>query len=279
MYEIGLSTPSNEKITEEFIKLASEAGIKHIEISVSDKLLRETNLCQVFDWAQKWGVGLFSIHLPFYPFNEYDISKPELAEKTVEYLSEYIKKGTALGIKNYIIHASGEPIDDGERALRMETSKKSLYALGEVARIRGAKILVEDLPRTCLGRNSSEILELISVHEALEVVFDTNHLLGEDYVKFIHSVGKKIKSTHISDYDFKDERHWLPGEGKIDWQRLTHALDEVGYNGPWLYEIDFDAPWTINRDRRLCQSDFVENASALFEGKTPVKLGTPREDL
>lgn len=279
MYEIGLSTPSNEVISEELFEKMSKAGIKYSEISVSDKLLRETNLCQVFEWAQKWGVSIWSLHLPFYPFKEYDISKPELAEKTVEYLEGYIKQGTALGIKKYIIHASGEPIADEERALRMETAKKSLYTLAEIARIRGSKILVENLPRTCLGRDSSDILELISAHPSLEVVFDTNHLLSEDLIEFIHVLGKKIKSTHISDYDFKDERHWLPGEGKIDWQKLYGALNEVGYEGPWLYEIDLDAPWTITRDRRLEMSDFVNNANQVFKGETPAPLGTPKENL
>lgn len=279
MYEIGLSTPSGEAISEELFKKMSEAGIKYSEISVSDALLRETNLCQVFEWAQKWGITIWSLHLPFYPFSEYDISKPELAEKTVEYLEGYVKKGTALGIKNYVIHASGEPIDESERALRMETAKKSLYTLAEIARIRGSRILVEDLPRTCLGRDSNDILELISVHPSLEVVFDTNHLLKEDPIKFIHVLGKKIKSTHVSDYDFKNERHWLPGEGKLDWQGILKALMEVGYDGPWLYEVELDAPKTIDRDRRLTLDDFVNNANVLFKGEIPAPIGTPKDNL
>ena len=277
--KIGISTPSNEIITEELFKEMSEAGANYIEISVNDSLLQKIDYDKLKEWADKWQITLWSFHLPFYPFDKIDISMPSLAKDTIKYLRGYIDKASAIGIDKFIIHASGEPINEEDRPLRIETAKRSLFELCEYAKQKGARILVEDLPRTCLGRNSSDILELLSAHPDLDVCFDTNHLLGEDYVKFIHSVGKNIKSLHVSDYDFKDERHWLPGEGKIDWQRLTHALDEVGYNGPWLYEIDFDAPWTISRDRRLCPSDFVENASVLLEGKTPASLGTPREDL
>ena len=40
----------------------------------------------------------------------------------------------------------------------------------------------------------------------------------------------------MSDYDRKNERHWLPGEGVIDWTELLSALVESGYEGPFIYE-------------------------------------------
>ncbi len=277
--KIGISTPTNEEISEALFKEMAEAGANYIEISVSDRLARQLDYEKIKEWADKWGVTLWSFHLPFYPFDKLDISRPDLAGDTVEYLKGYIEKASKIGIDKFIIHASGEPIEEGERALRMKTAKNSLRVLSAYAKERGAKIFVENLPRTCLGRDSSDILELLSADNDLVACFDTNHLLAEDYVKFIHSLGKNIKTLHVSDYDFKDERHWLPGEGKTDWQSLISALNEVGYDGVWLYEIEFNAPWTITRDRRLCPQDFVKNATELFEGKTPAPLGTPKSDL
>ena len=40
----------------------------------------------------------------------------------------------------------------------------------------------------------------------------------------------------MSYYDRKNERHWLPGEGVIDWTELLSALVESGYEGPFIYE-------------------------------------------
>ena len=51
-------------------------------------------------------------------------------------------------------------------------------------------------------------------------------------------LGKDIITLHISDYDFVDERHWLPKEGKTDWDSLIKALVECGYDGVWMYEVD-----------------------------------------
>lgn len=148
----------------------------------------------------------------------------------------------------------------------MENAKESLNELAEYAASTGSSILCENLPRSCLGKNSSEILDLISVNEKINIVFDTNHLLQENYIDFIKITGKKIKSVHISDYDFINERHWLPGEGKVNWNDLYKSLLDEGYNGPWLYEVGFRTPLNLNRSRDLTCADFAKNANEIFSG-------------
>ena len=279
MYKIGLSTPSNEELTEELFKSCAEAGISHIEISVSNELSKKLDYEKIKEWADKYGITLWSFHLPFWPFSEIDVSKPEIADCTVEYLKTYIDKASKIGIDKFIIHASGEPIDECERAVRMETAKKSLATLAEYAKERGALIAVENLPRTCLGRNSSDIKELLLAHPSLVSCFDTNHLLAQDFCEYIDEIGDKIITLHVSDYDFVDERHWLPYEGKIDWQKMLKKLAGIGYTGIWLYELDLTAPPTISRERTLTVKDFADNAAAVFSGVTPKFLGTPTENL
>ncbi len=139
----------------------------------------------------------------------------------------------------------------------------------------GGRILVEDLPRTCLGRDSAEILRLIKDDDRLAVCFDTNHLLTEDPTAFVRTVGDRIVSLHVSDYDFVNERHLLPGEGDVDWQALVTALREVGYNGSWLYEVNFGNTPIITRQRDLTAADFVENARQIMAGEKPTVLVKP----
>jgi len=43
-------------------------------------------------------------------------------------------------------------------------------------------------------------------------------------------------TLHLSDYDGIDEKHWMPGEGVIDWQAFMLALQEIDYTGPFNYE-------------------------------------------
>lgn len=278
MYKIGLST-TGEKICEETIKMYGEKGLEYIEISCSREEMDKIDFTSLKNWTDKYNVKIWSLHLPFYPFDKLDISKKSLADYTVKYLSDIILKASKIGIDKFIIHASGEPIEENDRQDRMETAKKSLRELCEVAKGVNAIICVEDLPRTCLGRSSDDIIELLSAHKDLRACFDTNHLLNEDNIDFIKKVGDKIVSLHVSDYDFINERHWLPGEGKNDWQGILKALKEINYSGIWLYEIDLKCPKTIIRPRDLTVEDFLKNAREIFENSQITIISTPKENL
>lgn len=277
MYKIGLSNIMGD--TEDIFKSYSDAGLEYMEISLGKERSDVLDFERVKEYSERHGVKIWSFHLPFMPFNVIDISKEELKDFSVEYLSKLIEKGAGIGIDKFIIHPSGEPIAESEREKRLENAKESLRTLCDVAGKYGATIAVENLPRTCLGRDSFDILELLSADERLRCCFDTNHLLGEDALDFIKKIGHKIITIHVSDYDFKNERHWICGEGLVNWQEIISALKEIDYKGIWLYEVDLATPWTINRERALTYTDFVKNAKELFEGKNPAPFGTPIDGL
>lgn len=276
MFKIGLSTAT--KITEELFASYKKAGIECMEVSRGKEETDVFDYGKIKEWSEKYGIELYSFHLPFMPFGVLDISNPNLAESTIEYLKDIIDKACAIGIDKFIIHASGEPIDENDRTKRMECAKNSLNILATYTKERGAVLCVEDLPRTCLGRDSSDILELISANENLRVCFDTNHLLEEENIDFIRKVGDKIITLHVSDYDRVNERHWLPGEGINDWQQIISELNKIGYSGAWLYEIDYQTG-TIIRDRAIVDEDFVRNANELFENKPLTLFSKPKPNL
>ena len=280
MLKIGLSSCGFELTQDNFAALAA-SGIEATEISMPADKYPLIDYAAVKKYAMQAGVQLWSYHLPFSPFTEIDPSSldADLRAHTVAYFTELIKKGADIGIDKFVVHASGEPIADEDRPEKMKRSRESLYTLAEVAAGCGACIAVEDLPRTCLGHTSQEIRELIGAHDKLRVCFDTNHLLLEDNVHFLHELADKIVTVHVSDYDFINERHWLPGEGKVDWKALYTAFEECGYSGVWMYEIGLDCPKTILRDRNLTFDDFYRNAHSIFAGETPAALGKPKENL
>lgn len=280
MYKIGLSTCCNDGIiNRQLFEDYSKAGIDAMEISMPSDYYENINYKQLEKLSSQTGIELWSYHLPFAPFDRIDISNRATYKNTVGYFEELIKKAAQTGIKRFIIHASGEPINDEERRERMKCAREGLEILAETAKKNNAVIAVEDLPRSCLGKNSDEISELIGNNDNLKVCLDTNHLLGENLVEFIHKMGKKIITTHISDYDFVNERHWLPGEGKLNWNDVLNALRDIEYDGVWMYEIGFSCPKTIIRDRRLNCDDFVKNAEEIFEERNITVFSQHKEKL
>jgi len=280
MYKIGLSSGTGVN-NEEMFKGYADAGIDAMEVCVPRPEYPDLDYKAIGKYANKYGIELWSFHFPFGPKDGFDpASIVESARlNTIETFSENIKKASDIGVKKFVIHPSTEPIPDEERAERMSRSKDSLNELAEVAAKCGSVICIENLPRTCLGKNSVEIKELLSVNDKLRACFDTNHLLSQDTIEFIKDVGDKIVTLHVSDYDYMNERHWLPGEGKIDWASLLKALEEIKYDGVWMYEISRVCPKTILRDRDLTFDDFARNAKELFEGKPFTLFSTHKENL
>ena len=277
MYRIGISSCGADLSDDLFADYKS-AGIQAIEISFGHKPDKALDFTEIKRLSDAYGIELWSFHLPFAPFAELDLSHPKLCDQTVEYFKDLIKKGSAIGIKHFVAHPSGEPVFDEQRDSRLECSKKSVARLAEYAKDFGAVICIENLPRSCIGRNSEEMLAILSAHEDLRCCFDTNHLLShEEPHEFIRKLGKRIVTLHVSDYDFLDERHWLPGEGDADWQKIYQALCDIEYEGIWMYELSLNTPSSIVRERKLCRSDFVTNAQEIFEG-TPITVRGRRID-
>ncbi len=262
-YSIGMSTCGNLICPADFLKYA-KAGVEKMELSFPCDAYGGIDWGALKHGADRAGMILHSIHLPFSMESNPAQLDEAVRQAAVENFKQIMEQSAVTGAGIYVIHASSEPISDSDRPKAMENAKKSLAELAVFAAKQNVRIAVEDLPRTCLGKNSDEILELISVHENLFVCFDTNHLLVEDNTAFVKRVGKKIITTHFSDYDFIDERHWLPGEGKINWPELMVALDGAGYCGPLMYELNFAAK-NITRTRPLVPEDFVQNAHELME--------------
>lgn len=276
MYKVGLSS-TGFLLTEENFRALNESKIDIIEISMCYDMHASINHKELKSLSQRYEVGLWSYHLPFAPFSVIDISSlnRELRENAINLYTKLIEKAADIGIDKFIVHPSGEPIAPEERADRMRYSMQTLDTLAEIAHRCGAVIAVEDLPRTCIGNTSDEIDKLIGANDKLRVCFDTNHLLSEDNIQFMKKLADKIITVHISDYDFVDERHWLPGEGMLDWNKMFATFKEIGYKGAWLYEIGLKCPQTIIRERDLTFDDFYENALSIFSQKEPKVFGVP----
>lgn len=274
MFKIGLST-SGKDLTPALFENYKKAGIEAMEISKGYEIQLNMDFSLVRRWADEYGVTLWSYHVPFKPFDLFDMSSPnkETREKAINLMAEFIKKAGDIGIDKYVIHSGGifkrnetpEVVD-----VRLKHAAESYAKFAEIAEHAGGVVAVENLIPLYVGATFEEFKALLSLDSRLRVCFDANHFLPASVElpgKFVRTFGDKIITVHISDYDYINERHWLPGEGKNDWQDILSALKEVGYKGPWLYEIGFECPKTIKRPRNLTCEDFVRNAKEIFENK------------
>lgn len=276
MYTLGISC-CFEHTEENFCNL-QKYGFGAIEVTLRNELNDQTDYKNLLHLSKKYDVDLWSMHLPYCTI---DISAGDAVkqQETVSYVAEFIKKGADIGIDKFVMHPSVEPIDPSVRAEHKKRAMDSLNKLAEIAHEAGGMLCVENLPRTCLCNTTEETAEILSVNEKLRVCYDTNHLLNNDNVNFMKTFADKIVTIHVSDCDFINERHWLPGEGKVNWIEIMDTLQEIGYAGVFMYEIRFQCPKTIIRNRDLTFADFAKNAASLFKRQIPERFSTPKENL
>ena len=156
MLEVGISVGFMANNPDSMKNLAA-AGIKNIEIcfaGYSDFEKFDFEKAKLL--AVENNIRLWSLHLPFLPFDEIDPSATvdEIANFTFKTFSNLIKKGTSIGIYKFVVHPSLEPIEDYCRKDKLNAAGKFFSRLADEAEKYGAVIAVEDLPRTCLGNCS-----------------------------------------------------------------------------------------------------------------------------
>lgn len=225
---------------EDIIADCAKSGIETLEHDCcwNDPSCADYDYAAVQNIANKHGIYMQSVHLAL--GDELDISNEPTKAYALDVLSRQIANAANADVKYAVLHASAEPIGDSQRGLRMSAAADSILRLCEVAAKCGITLCLEDLPRTCLCNDTAELEQLLSLDSSLRVCFDVNHLLKCSHRQFMQSFGGKIATTHISDYDFADDRHWVPGEGKIDWAELADLFEHYNYSGAFLFECDVD---------------------------------------
>ena len=242
------------RLNEEFLENCVRTNIKHIELSIGDvEAYLELDHKMLKKALDSYGVNLWSYHLPFTPFETVDISSSDKAIKksSIDIFSELIKKAGDIGADKFVIHSSStferEEVTDAYIREKLENAKENLVTLADVAESAGGVMAVENLPPICCPTNYEEHLELLNADTRLRACFDTNHILGGSPEEHIKALGDKLINIHVSDYDFIKERHWLPGEGKMDWYSIVDTLNDIKFKGIWLYEV----PLVISKRFRM----------------------------
>jgi len=207
------------------------------------------------------GLTLRSVHLPF-SVEAWNPSHPDPAARSAAVAGQrrLIERCARWGAAYVVLHASCGPVPDEERPDRERLCAQSLKALWAVASDCGVRILAENLPKRSLVNGSAPLLRVTDGGRLAGICMDVNHLFLETHAEFIAKAGALIRSTHFSDYDGLEERHWLPGMGVVPWKGVLRDLAAAGYEGPYLFEVRPDDQGRPYPAKRLagCLTPYME---------------------
>ena len=245
-YKVGTTTAiwKNSSV-EDFVE-ARKQGVEYVEVAFN-KCYRGVPEHEVIprikvlhDKLDSAGMNVWSIHLPFSRTLDISVLDDSARHANVAFMAEMIRQSASFSPSRLVLHPSSEPIADSIRAQRIENARQSIAKLKACADSIGVELCIENLPRTCLGNTPEELLDIIKDIPGVKVCFDTNHYTQGSTEHFMDILGTRIGTIHASDFDFENECHWLPTQGKIDWKQLVVRLKECGYQGIFMYEATKD---------------------------------------
>lgn len=247
---LGISLEQNTyRNAESFARAGFEAAECDLPVHYYDPVdlsLFGPFLKEVCPHIQGAGLRIASHHLPFGAY--WDISSPDesIRRAAVEANAALIRMLEPYEGVNVVIHPSFEPIAEQDRGAHIEACRRSLEALGPVAEQCGKKIALENLPRTCLGRTSEEMVQMTEGGQLCGICMDTTHMFHETPQQFMQRCGQWIINTHLSDYlNGQNECHWVPGTGSLNWREILQNLIDLRYAGVYNFEFSKYAPLEI----------------------------------
>lgn len=232
-------------------------GFKAIELDICGMQYAwtaERLLGEALSIVKDVGITLNSLHYP-YDITWVDLASPWDADvvEIVKWFGKMFKITDAYGVRAHVLHPGGQYVTEENYSSFI---KKFHNSVNELTKLSDSYVCIENMVGGKLLTDVDKLEDMLAAVPNANVVLDVNHLLHDKPQDAIRRLGKKIKTLHISDYDFVFERHKMPGEGKIDWNAVIGALEEVGYDGRFNYELNMSYGYTYK--------DIKDNYDKLF---------------
>jgi sugar phosphate isomerase/epimerase len=116
-------------------------------------------------------------------------------------------------------------------------ARRSVEELLRIAEPLGVRIAVEVIPNELSGAGS--IVHFVEQDlDGVGICLDFGHAhLDGDVVDAVETVSEHLIATHVHDNRGRSDDHLLPFDGTIDWAGTLLAVQKIGYDGPFMFEV------------------------------------------
>ncbi|MBO5221359.1 MAG: sugar phosphate isomerase/epimerase [Clostridia bacterium] len=256
-----VSTPNGRLVSRfgimEAIRMIKQAGFDSYDMSLFsvkhfDELAQNggdwrAEARRVREYADSIGITCNQTHPIFPPVNG-DEKDPERYET----LLRHLEISSILGAKIAVVHPIQYLYYQKNVEKLKEMNMEFYRGLIPYCEKFNIKIAVENMWRRYYDKHltivdsvcsrAEEFCDYIDTINSPWVVacLDIGHvsLVGEDMTRIIHALGPRLQALHVHDTDTVSDLHTLPFHSKIDFEEVTQALADIGYEGDITLESD-----------------------------------------
>lgn len=171
---------------------------------------------------------------------------PQERQERMEKMKRSIRATALLGCRNWVIHpVMPYGIEDKGTGHEQETWEINMAFMGrlfETAKEYGVTICLENMPMPDFSIGSpSEILKFVRAvdDERFRICLDTGHVAvyeGLNPAEALRELGEAVRVLHVHDNNGREDLHYMPYFGVIDWQEFSGTLRKSGFQGVFSLE-------------------------------------------
>lgn|SRR5699024_3137368 len=219
------------------IEKIKKANFSGIEIWAEHHLAEES-----FEIANQCDLQI-GLHLPFHDLN---LGTPykDIAVNACNIIKEWIETLSYYNGEHAVIHGGSAMASEDHESVYPEMIER-LKEINDFAEEKEVELLFENQIPDKLNYMHifpSSVDEWIDVLQKTntKACLDVGHLAvqKDDFKNTVSKLGDLLKSIHLSDNDGQSDLHLLPGDGNVSSLNSIRDLEELGYNGPVVFEIN-----------------------------------------
>jgi sugar phosphate isomerase/epimerase len=202
----------------------------------------------IADMVRSEGLYFENIHVPFDHCNDLWSQDSPLREGIISQHLAWIDDCARYEIPMLVMHIS--------RGHRINPNKHGIESLSEIVRAaEDAKVIVAIENTRSIRLLDHVFAEIQS--PCLGLCYDSSHdwIYSEEKTGILKRHGHLLLATHFSDNDSSIDRHWIPGEGVIDWNKIAESFPKDTYKGVLTLEV---VP--SRRGKRISHAEFLKLA-------------------
>jgi sugar phosphate isomerase/epimerase len=231
---------------EDAIAWSAKAGVKVIDVRLGDTGNIFADFSPARIAAIRTALEAADIRLGLHTLSAVNAAEtaPFLSEAVDEYLQRYVDIAGPLGAQWIVMHGGFHFTGDYQR--RMQCGIERLQRLGDYARPRGVRLLLENMnPEPA----DAEVRYLACDVEECRVYFDRldpadfgwtytvnhAHMLPVGIRGFFEAFGPaRLEEVRLADNRGGKEEHLKPGEGTVDFEGMFALIEGAGYHGHYM---------------------------------------------
>jgi sugar phosphate isomerase/epimerase len=209
------------------MRLAAEAGFEAVSLWWEEEDARRRELRhRTPGLAREAGLFVDSVHAPYRWAN--GLWDPREGQEALALHLKWIGHCARHGVPRLIVHNSLGDEPPPVSPYGLDNHRRLASAAAE----QGVTLAIENT------RSDAHIRAVLEEIPTVGLCYDVSHeaLYGE-LGALPARWGDRVVTTHFADTDGRMDRHWLPGEGAIDYGRVARAMDWTRYEGVVLLEV------------------------------------------